>query len=59
MIHQTGNCFVISSRRQWLEGCFSTEKAAKYAFKFPESAIKELQEEVNKKENPDHRVISF
>jgi len=60
MISKVDNGFVISSGGLWLPGCYDSERAAKYAFKFSEEDLQALQNEVNAKE-PDFekRVITF
>lgn len=64
MIHQIpgkyGPLFTIASGGMWLPGCYDSERAARYAFRFPDAALRRLQDRVNDAE-PDHerRVISF
>lgn len=60
MIHKLDNSFVISSNGVWLPGCYDSEKAAKYAFRFSYEDLQQLQNDVNDEE-PDvtKRMISF
>jgi hypothetical protein len=55
-----GPIYVISSDQVAIPGCYDSERAAKYAFRFPNSALQRLQDKVNDAE-PDHekRVITF
>jgi hypothetical protein len=39
--------FVISAYQCWRPGCYESERAAKYAFRFSDKELKELQESVN------------
>lgn len=56
MIHQVGDVFVISSRELWLPGAYESERAARYAFRFPDAVLQKLQDEANKRLE---RVITF
>lgn len=60
MIRKTGNAFLASSSQMAIPGCYESERAAKYAFRFPNEVLQSLQNEINEKE-PDYekRVISF
>lgn len=64
MIHRLdskyGPRFVISSRQVAIPGCYDSERAARYAFRFPDAELQRLQDAINDAE-PDHekRVISF
>jgi hypothetical protein len=61
MIHETNDSgFAISSHGVWLPGCYDSERAAKYAFRFPDEELQKLQNDVNDRE-PDisKRMISF
>jgi hypothetical protein len=60
MICKQGNGYVISSGGVWLPGAYDSERAARYAFRFPDEDLQRLQSEVNARE-PDvsKRVISF
>lgn len=64
MIHRIngkyGDTFAIASCGVWRPGCYNSERAARYAFRFPDAALRRLQDRVNDAE-PDHerRVISF
>jgi hypothetical protein len=60
MIHKVDNAFVISSHQVAIPGCYDSERAAKYAFRFSNEDLQRLQGEINAKE-PDFtkRVISF
>lgn len=40
--------YVISSRQVWVPGCFENERTAKYAFRFKDEQLSELQKEKNK-----------
>ena len=46
-IYKTGDCFVISSRNCWLPGCYEDERTARYAFRFPDKDLQQMQESVN------------
>jgi hypothetical protein len=37
----------ISSHHCWRPGCFESERAAKYAFRFPDEILQRLQDSVN------------
>jgi hypothetical protein len=39
--------FVISSGGTWIPGAYEDERTAKYAFRFPDQVLRELQESVN------------
>jgi len=64
MIHRIngkyGPTFAIASGGVWRPGCYNSERAARYAFRFPDGALRRLQDQVNERE-PDHerRVITF
>ena len=52
--------FCISSNQVSIEGCFDTEKTARYAFQFSEEVLYELQQSLNKKhEKYEDRVITM
>ena len=40
MIHKVEDHYVISSRQVWLPGAYDTERAAKYAFRFPDEILR-------------------
>ncbi len=46
--------YCISSHRCWMPGCYDSERAAKYAFRFKDEDLRKLQDSVN----PDG-VITF
>lgn len=46
-VHKVEGAYVISSRHCWLPGCYESERAAKYAFRFPDEVLRTLQESVN------------
>lgn len=46
-INKIMNGYVISSRGCWLPGVYDSERAAKYAFRFPAEALQKLQDSVN------------
>ncbi len=46
-IHQVDDVFCISSHQCWLPGTYESERAANYAFRFPDEVLTELQESVN------------
>lgn len=49
MIHKTDDgTFVVSSKSSWIPGCFDSERAAKYAFRFTIFQLQKLQNEKNK-----------
>jgi hypothetical protein len=56
MIHPTrsGDGYVISSRGMWLPGVYETERAARYAFRFPDEVLQDLSERICR----DGRVIT-
>lgn len=55
MIHPLSDkTFVISSGHVWLPGCYESERAAKYAFRFTDEQLRKLQDSVN----PGH-IITF
>jgi len=60
MIRKVGNAYVISSNQVAAPGCYDSERAAKYAFRFRDQDLQLLQDHVNESE-ADHekRVISF
>lgn len=49
MIHfiKNENCYVISSHQVWMPGAYESERAAKYAFKFPDDILAQLRDEAN------------
>jgi hypothetical protein len=53
MIHKTHLGYVISASQVWLPGLYADERAAKYAFRFPDEALVELQG------NDPSRAITF
>lgn len=53
-IYKVDDGYVISSHDVWMPGVYSTERAAKYAFRFSDKVLYELQESVN----PDG-IITF
>jgi len=49
MIYKTDNgTYVASSSQVWIPGCFEDERTAKYAFKFTDEQLQNLQNEKNK-----------
>lgn len=44
MIHKVDGGYVISSHRIWLPGYYDSEQTARYAFKFPDKELRNLQE---------------
>ena len=49
MIYKTDDgSYVISSGGMWLSGAYEDERAAKYAFRFNDADLRNLQEEKNK-----------
>ncbi len=52
-IYKVDDGYVISSYQVWRPGCYESERAAKYAFRFDDDSLRKLQ---NKK-NP--RCITF
>jgi hypothetical protein len=60
MIHKVGNAYVISSNQVAIPGCYDSERAAKYAFRFSDEDLQLLQDQVNKREScHKKRLISF
>ena len=48
MIHKTKDgSYVVSSRRIWLPGNYDSERAANYAFRFPDDVLLKLQKRIN------------
>ena len=56
MIYKVDGGYVISSRRVWMPGIYECERAAKYASKFSDDVLSELNHRINIKED---RSISF
>lgn len=46
-IHKVDRVFVISSYDTWRPGCYENERTAKYAFKFCDQDLSDLQNSVN------------
>lgn len=46
-IYKTDDGYLISSNQVWLPGCYDTERTARYAFRFPNKILYDLQEIVN------------
>jgi hypothetical protein len=46
MIHKVDDGYVISSHQVWLPGSYADERAAKYAFRFPDEELQKLQNEI-------------
>jgi hypothetical protein len=42
----SGNGYLISSRGMWLPGVYESERAARYAFRFPDAVLQELTERI-------------
>jgi hypothetical protein len=52
--------YVIGSGGLWLPGVYEDERTAKYAFRFPNADLRQLQDRVNAKERDEEkRVITF
>ncbi len=52
--------YVISSGGMWLPGCYTTKRAARYAFRFPNEVLRALQDRANDQNaDLDKRVITF
>ena len=52
--------YVIGSGGVWLPGIYESERAARYAFRFPDDQLRKLQDKINEKEPiEDKRVIAF
>lgn len=47
MIHKVDPGWVISSGGTWLPGCYDSERAARYAFRFKDAELQRLQDSVN------------
>lgn len=58
-IHKVNGCYVISSHDCWRPGSYDTEQTARYAFRFDDLVLIELQEKVNQNPDFDKRVITF
>lgn len=59
-IRKVYNAFVISSGGMWLPGCYTTERAARYALRFPNETLQKLQDRANDRNADfDKRVITF
>jgi hypothetical protein len=52
--------WVIGSGGTWLPGVYESERAARYAFRFPDERLRALRDEVNERE-PDceKRIVTF
>ena len=46
MIYPVENGYVISSHHVWLPGVYDTEKAARYAFRFPNETLEALSNRI-------------
>lgn len=46
-VYKVEEVYVISSHEVWLPGCYESERAAKYAFRFSYEDLYNLQESVN------------
>ena len=57
-IKDTGT-FLISSYDTWRQGCYESERAARYAFSFPDEILKALQDKVNERPLENERTITF
>lgn len=60
-IHKTElGCYAIAAYGTWRPGVYESERTARYAFRFSDDQLRQLQNEVNAKET-DHnkRVITF
>ncbi len=51
--------FCISSHGCWRPGCYDTRRAAKYALRFIDEALLEMQEEANQAPEYKDRFITF
>ena len=47
MIYKVKDHYVISSSHVWMPGAYDSERAAKYAFRFPDKVLRRLQDSVN------------
>lgn len=56
MIYRVDDGYVISSRGMWLNGNYDSERAAKYAFRFPDATLSRLEKEINQAQQ---RSITF
>lgn len=50
MIYNTSCGYIISSGGVYLPGVYESEQAARYAFRFPNKALHDLQDEINARE---------
>lgn len=58
MIQKVDDGYVISSRGTWLPGVYESEKAARVAFRLPDSVLASLQEQANLDEGGKGGVIT-
>ncbi len=47
MIHKVEDGYCISSYQIWRPGCYESERAARYAFRFDDSELQALQDNLN------------
>jgi hypothetical protein len=59
MIYRVGDHFVISSGGMWLPGAYENSRAARLAFKLPNETLQSLQDQVNRHNDYDKRIISY
>lgn len=61
MIHpnEDGTRFCISSGESWLPGVYENRRTARYAFRLPESALKQLQDDANARAGGRGGVITW
>lgn len=53
---RAGDGYVISSRSMWLPGVYETERAARYAFRFPVAALQQLTERICWQDGEDRAI---
>ena len=58
-IHRVKNVFVISSHQVWMPGAYDTERTARYAFRFKDRELQQLQDEANKRNGGFDGVITM
>ena len=59
MIYKVKDVYVISSHEIWLPGRYDTEKTARYAFRFTDEQLQNLQENLNKSQPLEKRIITY
>lgn len=58
-IRKVDDVFVISSRGTWVPGCYESERAANYAFRFDDQVLHRLQDTANQRAGGTGGTITF